>query len=717
MVNKSNFELVIEDSIAVITIDIKSENQNVLQASFVDEVTAILDQIEQSDAKGVILTSGKEDTFIAGADINMLKSLKDRESIAEVANAGYAIFNRIETFKIPVVAEVHGPCIGGGLELSLACHGRVGSNAKVTKFALPEVQLGLLPGGGGTQRLPELVGVVEALTMMTTGRQIRAKKAIKIGLIDRIADPIHIRKASLELIEKLRAGAIKRNQLGQKNLFKPAKVIDHLLNNYLIKTKPVRDYILDQARKKVMKQTRGKYPAPLKIIDCVEAWARDGKTKGFNTEAKGFADLVLSPEAKQLMNLFFAITDLKKERFIKGRTKPKQISRLGVVGGGLMGSGIALVSAEKAKVPVRVQERDHSALDKCMQYSWKHLQRKTKKRRMTQSEANRIQGRISGTLDYSGFSKAELVIEAAFESLEVKHDVIKQIEANCPSDVIIATNTSSIPIEKIAEGAKKPENVIGMHYFSPVEKMPLLEIIKTDQTSDKAIITAVDFGRKQGKTVIVVKDGAGFYTSRILATYMNEAAYLLSEGVPVERIDKAMLDFGYPVGPFTLLDEVGIDVATKIMPVMQEAFGERMRAPECFEALKSTGRLGKKDKRGFYDYHYEGDGPRPIDESVYSELKIKPENQMAVEDIQARCHLILLNEAARCLEEGILESPRDGDIGAIFGLGYPPFHGGPFRFMDTLGLSAIEEQMKNYVEQGHDRFEPCELIKGQPTFY
>lgn len=719
---QSTFTLSHDDDIAIITIDLKGESQNVLKDSFIDEVTDILDAIEASeDCSGVIICSGKEDTFIAGADINMLKTLTTREAIAEVANSGYGILNRIEQFKVPVVVEVNGPCIGGGLELSLACHGRVASTDEKTKFALPEVQLGLLPGGGGTQRLPGLVGVVEALTMMTTGRQIPARKARKIGLVDTLAEKTHLRKASLKLINDLQNGKVKRNTMRNKDWLNVNKASQFLLNNYLIKNDWIRGFILDKARKQALKKTKGKYPAPLKIIDCVDAWAQGDREKGFAAEADGFAELLLSPVAAQLMKLFFAITDLKKERFIQGRTKAKEINRLGVVGGGLMGSGIALVSAEKAGTTVRVQERDHQSLDNCLQYSWKHLNKKVKRRRMKAQQMKQIQNRITGTLDYSGFSQVELVIEAAFESLEVKHQVIKQIEKHSPKDVIIATNTSSIPIAEIASAAKKPANVIGMHYFSPVEKMPLLEIIKTPETSDKAIITAVEFGRKQGKTVIVVSDGAGFYTSRILATYMNEAAHLLSEGVAVERIDEAMLDFGYPVGPFTLLDEVGIDVATKIMPVLENAFGERMMAPECFSRLKESGRLGKKDKRGFYDYNYDGDGPRPVDKTVYSELGIQPTKSISNQEIQARCHLILLNEAARCLEEGILNTPRDGDIGAIFGLGYPPFLGGPFQYMDTAGITGIVEQLKQLTNDGHQRFEPCKLfikmMKEGETFY
>lgn len=710
MANKPGFKLSIEEQIGVITIDVPDESQNVLKASFIDDVSDILDTIESADLRGVIITSGKPDTFIAGADIKMLKSLDSREAIERVASAGYAIFNRIEQFPIPVVVEVHGPCIGGGLELSLACHGRVASRSEATRFALPEVQIGLLPGGGGTQRLPALIGVADALMMMTTGRQIQARKALSIGLIDKLVERSHLRQASIDLIDDLAAGRVKRDELSTGDWKKPARLIKHLLNRYLIKLPPVQNFIFSKARQQVQSKTRGKYPAPTKIIDCVEAGISSGKTTGFETEAREFANLILSPEAFQLMNLFFAITDLKKERFIKGRTKPRAVHRLGIVGGGLMGSGIALVSAQKAKVGVRVQEVDHQSLDRCLQYSWRYLQAGIKKRKLKPIDARTVQNRISGTLDYTGFGRTELVIEAAYESLEVKHQVIRDIEAHAPRDVIIATNTSSIPITDIAKAAKKPQNVIGMHYFSPVEKMPLLEIIRTEQTSDKAVITAVEFGRQQGKTVIVVSDGAGFYTSRILAAYMNEAAQLLSEGVSIDRIDKAMLDFGFPVGPFTLLDEVGIDVATKIMPVLEEAFGERLKAPACFHELKNSSRLGKKDQRGFYDYSHQGKGPRPVDATVYQELGITPDNDLPEQQIQERCHLMMLNEAARCLEEGILSSARDGDIGAIFGLGYPPFLGGPFRYMDRSGASDIQHRLTVLQESGLSRFEPANII-------
>jgi len=711
MAKRSSFNLSIsDDQVAEISIDVVGESQNILKATFIEEVNAIFDELEEREVKGVILTSAKPDTFIAGADINMLKTLDTKEAIAEVANAGYAILNRIENFKVPVIAEVHGACIGGGMELSLACHSRVASNDDLTRFALPEVQIGLLPGGGGTQRLPALVGIVEALTIMTTGRQIRAKKAKSIGLIDKLVTKTYLRQASLDLIDALSQAKIQRNSLSNKDWLKPTKLINHTLNNHLVQFAPVRDFILDKARKQVLAKTKGKYPAPLKIIDCVESWAKGNKIKGFETEAKGFSELVLSPEAEQLMGLFFAITDLKKEKFITGKTKPKAIHSLGVIGGGLMGSGIALVSAEKAKVSVRVQEMTDQAIDSCLAYSWKHLSSKMKKRRLKPADARLIQGRITGTLDYSGFSRLGLVIEAAFESLEVKHEVIKNIEKHAPKDVIIATNTSSIPIAEIAAGAKKPENVIGMHYFSPVEKMPLLEIIKTEQTSDKAIATAVDFGRKQGKTVIVVSDGAGFYTSRILAAYLNEAAHILSEGVAVDKIDQAMVNFGFPVGPFTLVDEVGIDVANKILPVLQNAFGERMNAPDSFDKLIAAGRLGKKVEKGFYDYQFEGDGPRPVDPSLYNDLGVQPNKTMSEQEIQERCHLILLNEASRCLEEGILTNPRDGDIGAIFGLGYPPFLGGPFKYMDSRGLDAIKASLDAHQKIDDKRFLSSDII-------
>lgn len=708
---------IITDDIAVITMDVPGENQNTLRDDFINEVDALFDELEKKNLTGVIFTSGKKDSFIVGADINMLSKLKTTEEVRALAAEGYRVFKRIENFKVPVVSEIHGTCMGGGVELSLACHGRVCSDHPSTILALPEVQLGLLPGGGGTQRLPALVGVAEALTIMTTGKNIRAKKALKIGLVDDVTDVLNLRKASIKRIKTLGRESLKEDTFDYKSLLS----ISGWQSLLLEKNQPGLNFLFQEARKKVNAKTKGNYPAPLKIIDCVEAWTRGNKEYGYEVEAKNFAELILTPEAKQLIHLFFSITDLKKHHFVSEDINPVEINNLAVLGGGLMGAGIALVSADKTDAKVRIKDISEKSVNHGLKYAWDRLQTKVKRRHLTKQQADEKMAKITGTTDFSGIQNADLVIEAVFESLELKHQMLKDIEIHCSKNTIFATNTSSIPISEIAKVAKRPENVIGMHYFSPVEKMPLLELIVIDKTSEQTIATAVDFGRKQGKTVIVVNDSAGFYTSRVLGPYMNEAGHLLASGVPVELIDKAIVNLGYPVGPITLLDEVGIDVGTKITPILASAFGERMTPPQAFMKLSQSGREGKKNKKGFYDYSYKGKKKRPVDESVYLDLGISPHNKMDPLVIAERCNLMLVNEAIRCLEEGILKSARDGDIGAIFGLGFPPYLGGPFRFADQFGIKRLIERLEHYKESEGDRFTPAQLLydmeKSGETFY
>ncbi|MFT5521222.1 MAG: 3-hydroxyacyl-CoA dehydrogenase/enoyl-CoA hydratase/3-hydroxybutyryl-CoA epimerase [Enterobacterales bacterium] len=712
---------ILDDNIALITIDLVGEKQNSLRAEFSDEFSNIFDQLEKTSVSGIIITSGKKDSFIVGADINVLSQLKTKEQILELTSAGYEIFNKIENFHIPVVAEIHGACLGGGLELTLACHGRVCSKHASTILALPEVQLGLLPGGGGTQRLPKLIGITEALGMMTTGRNIRPSKALKMGLVDDLAEPIHLRTASLKLLRRLAQKTDADKDDSASIMMRSLLTLKGWQSLLLEKNQLGLDFLFQQARKKVKAKTKGNYPAPELIIDCVEDWASGDQHKGYETEAKNFAELVLSPEAEQLIKLFFAVTDLKKDNFVDLAVQSKAVNKLGILGGGLMGAGIALVSADKANTTVRIKDLEEQGVNHALKYAHDRLQEKVKKRHYSKQQAIDIMAKLSGTTDYSGFGNVDMVIEAVFESLELKHSMLKEVEKNCPKDTIFASNTSSIPITDIAAKAKRPENVIGMHYFSPVEKMPLLELIVTKKTSQEVIATAVKYGRKQGKTVIVVNDGAGFYTSRVLAAYMNEAGHLVSEGVPVEDIDSAMTSFGYPVGPITLLDEVGIDVGTKITPILEQAFGKRMTPASAFSKLTESGREGRKNKKGFYDYENKTKGKRAVDETVYTDIGVKPTNKMDPEVISERCNLMLINECIRCLGEGILQSPRDGDIGAIFGLGYPPFLGGPFRYSDKLGLHKLIERLEYFEKNIDQRFKPCQylvdMVNKDKTFY
>ena len=723
---ESTFSLdVAENGIAWVTIDAKGESQNTLRAEFAVELRAIFETIQADPLiRALILISGKDNCFIAGADINMLQEFKTEQDVIDVANTGHEFFRTMEQLDIPVVAAINGSCLGGGLELAMACSYRISTDEASSRFGLPEVQLGLLPGGGGTQRLPRLVGIAASLDLMLTGKQLIAKKAKSLGIIDELVAKANLTKAAEKAALNL-MGKKKKTVSELKLEINPGMLMSSagLQKLGLETSKAGRKIIFDKALETVNKKTMGNYPSPEKIIQCVKLGMEQGFDAGLISEAKSFAELVMSPVAKQLMNIFFATNALKKDSGVvgfKGELELMPIKRVGVLGGGLMGAGIAFVTADKAKLKVRIKDQDTKGVNHALKYCWDIYKKRVKRKHLGISEANKRFSQITGTTDYKGFKRCELVIEAVFESLELKQQMVKDIEGVCGKNVIFASNTSSIPITQIAKASKNPQNVIGLHYFSPVDKMPLLEIVVTNKTSPKVIASCVAFGKKQGKTVIVVKDGTGFFTSRILGPFVNEAGYLVSEGVAIDTVDKALKKAGFPVGPITLVDEVGIDIGAKIAPIMAAEFGERMEPPPLFAKLIADDRKGKKNKKGFYDYSGKSK-KKVVDQSVYSLLGITPDTHMDDADIAERCMLQMVNESVLCLQDGILSSPRDGDIGAIFGLGFPPFLGGPFRYVDALSAQVVVDKMLALQTNCGDRFKPAKMLldmaKKGKTFY
>lgn len=694
----SSFSLSIrDDKVAVITMDIPGESMNVLKASFADEIDVMLKQLaNDSTLKGVVFISGKKDSFIAGADISMLDACQTAEQAETIATMGQQMFDRLEQLRLPLVAAIHGPCLGGGLELALACHARIATSSPKTVLGLPEVQLGLLPGSGGTQRLPKLVGVQKALDMILTGKQLRAAQAKKLGLVDEVVPESILLDAA---VKKALAGKPRREA-------KKQSLLDKLLEN----TGPGRKLVFSQALKQTLKKTQGNYPAALRIIEVIQTGVEQGYQKGLAAEAKAFGQLCMTSESAALRSIFFATTQMKKESGA-GDAKPRKVRKAAVLGGGLMGGGIANVCATKAGVPVRIKDIAEQGINNALKYSFDILNKKYKKRFISKAEMQKQLLLITGTTDYSGFHDVDIVIEAVFEDLSLKQQMVADIEQHCAEHTIFASNTSSLPIRKIAEKAARPENVIGLHYFSPVDKMPLVEVIAHNKTSAETIATTVAFARKQGKTPIVVKDGAGFYVNRILALYMNEAANILLAGEPVEKIDRALVKFGFPVGPVTLLDEVGIDVGAKISPILTAELGERFAAPAAFDKLLADGRKGKKTEKGFYLYGKAAKkGKKLVDESVYAVLGVTPTPALNSDEIASRCTAQMLNEAVRCLEEGIIASARDGDIGAIFGIGFPPFLGGPFRYIDKLGVNNLVATLRQLESRFGSRFTPCDTL-------
>ncbi|WP_017220387.1 fatty acid oxidation complex subunit alpha FadJ [Moritella dasanensis] len=686
-----------EDKIGVLTMDVPGETMNTLRAEFADEISDLMKEIKSnSDLQGLVLISGKKDSFVAGADVTMIDACETAADAETLSLEGHRVMGELEALNIPVVAAIHGPCLGGGLELALACHIRVCTESTKTVLGVPEVMLGLLPGSGGTQRLPRLIGVAKSLDLMLTGKQIRGKQALKMGLVDEVVPETVLLEVAVKLAKK---GKFKRE-------------LKRDLTSKLLETNKFgRNIMFDQAAKQTFSKTRGNYPAPEAILEVVKVGQEKGFEAGLKLEAKRFAELAMTSESACLRGIFFATTEMKKEDGVEG-VAPKKVKKAIVLGGGLMGGGIANVTATKAKVPVRIKDIAPQGLLNAQKYTYDILNKKVKRRFMSKAEMQSQLAMITGTTEYTGVKSADIVIEAVFEDLKLKHQMVADIEANCNENTIFASNTSSLPITQIASEAKRPENVIGLHYFSPVDKMPLAEIITHEGTSDQTISTTVEFARKQGKTPIVVKDGAGFYVNRILAPYMNEAARLVLEQEPIEAVDKALVDFGFPVGPVTLLDEVGIDVGAKIGPILTKELGSRFEAPAAFDKLLADDRKGRKNEKGFYLYGKKAKkGKKQVDESIYKLFNLKPEATMDPKALAERAVLLMLNEAARCLDEGILRSARDGDIGAIFGIGFPPFLGGPFHYMDSIGIAALVDKLERHQDKYGERFAPCDSLK------
>ncbi len=695
----SAFSIEVTAGIATVTFDLPGEPVNKFTAAVKDELLGVLESLSAiSDVRAVVLVSGKADTFIAGADINEFVAIGSREAAEALSRDGQAMVERVASFRVPVVAAIHGACLGGGLELALGAHYRVASDDPKTKLGLPEVQLGILPGASGCQRLPRLIGLRAALDIILGGRSVDSRRALRSGLIDE-------RVPSAILQQTARRAAVRLADGWRPERSHPRGLLAGLLDR-----NPVGRLIVGwQARRQVVKRTRGHYPAPLAALRAVQHGLSRGMAAGLRREAALFGELTVGDVSRKLVQLFFATTALKKDPGANvAPERVPRVTRLGVVGAGFMGAGIAGIAALKAGVDVRLRDMDHERVARGIRGARGILDTRLRRRRLDRFEHQRLTALISGGTDDAGFALRDLVVEAVFEDVDVKRGVLSDLEAVVRDTCILGTNTSTIPISRLQEGASHPERILGMHFFSPVEKLPLLEIIRGRLTADWAVAAAVQFGRELGKTVIVLKDAPGFWVNRILAPYMNEAAWLILEGVPIPLIDRVMTRFGFPVGPVTLLDEVGLDVAAKASTVLHEAFGPRLAPAPVLDRLVEAGRLGRKAGRGFH--RFEGGRKRGVDPSATDLLGSPATARMPSEEIERRLLLPMLNEAARAFFEGVVQSPRDADVGAIFGFGFPPFRGGPLWYADDRGAAGIVDELTQLASTHGERFAPAELL-------
>ena len=705
------FDPPLEDRIGRITISRPDDSVNAINAELVEALAdAVRTARAESDSlRGLILVSDKSNQWVAGADLKIVTRPTDAKQAEAVVRRFQAVLEELAWLPCTTVAAINGAALGGGLELALACDYRVAADLPSVSLGQPEVNLGLLPAGGGTQRLPRLIGLERALDLILNGRRLNARRARRAGLLDEVVHPTVLERAARQWAARPKRALDRPLAVG----LSVRAAID------LAEQTPLgRQLIYRQARKAVLNKTHGHYPAPLEALEAVEIGLEQGMAAGLEAEARAFGELAVSDTAKNLIWLLLA-TQRQKRHHAASAT----VERMAVVGAGFMGAAIAEVGAA-AGLTVRVRDMQPEAVARGLASIRQMVDEGVARRRFDPREGRQIMQRVSATTDYSGFGEKDLVIEAVFENLAVKHQVLKDLEVVLSRTAVIASNTSALPIKDIASQATHPERVVGMHFFSPAQRMPLLEVVRPDAAADWAVARAVSVGTKMGKTVIVVADRPGFYTSRVLGVMLNEAAILLGEGARLEDVDRAMTDFGFPVGPFVLYDEVGLEVALHAGETVTRAFGDRVPPASAVQVLVAAGHTGRKSGTGFYRWPRRSRLPGPLRRFVRGPRRVAnpavydgvPRTSLPKEAIQDRLALLFVNEAVRCLDEGVLQSPTDGDLGAVLGLGFPPFRGGPFHYADSIG-TRLAERLRALAAAHGSRYEPAPSIADGRKFF
>jgi enoyl-CoA hydratase / long-chain 3-hydroxyacyl-CoA dehydrogenase len=672
--------------------------------------------IGNNEVKAVVFISSKSDNFIAGADIDMIKNTPNKSDLKTITMQAHNFFDEIKSRNLPFVSAMNGAVMGGGLEWALYSDYRIITTNKKSILSLPEVKLGLLPGMAGTYHLPKLIGIKESLGMILQGKNVRPDKAKKLGLVDLVVDESVLEQVAIQQAKGLIDGSVKINAGIDKHKFS--------LDRFMF-FPPLRNYVFDEAKKTVLKAAGDKYPAPLAIIELLRDNLGKSKSQHIDAESTLFAKLADTNESSALIGLFHGSTAVKKHNFGKPSNEIKTVA---VLGAGLMGAGVAQVSLDNGRYNVLLKDSNSKGLGRGMKTIDDALQKKLKKKSMTNYDYSLKTSNLVGLHDGSTswkkhFSKADIVIEAVFEELSVKHKVLAEMEEVLPSHAIFASNTSAIPIGDIAKGAKRPERVIGMHYFSPVPMMPLLEIISHSGTAPEVAAAAMEVGSRQGKTPIFVKDVPGFFVNRCLAPFMTEVTALVAEGCELQHLDKAMKNFGMPVGPITLCDEVGVDITQHVGSFMRAAdLGVRMNggSSEFTDTMVDNKWLGRKTGKGFFDYETKiaKGADRPLNSAMLTALKAElskngvtyGSSKTSEEDMQYRMIGRFINEAAWCLQDDIVRGPVDADIGSVFGIGFAPFTGGPFRFLDVIGTQQFVDRMNRYADQHGEQFRPAQIL-------
>ncbi|MBN1586458.1 MAG: enoyl-CoA hydratase/isomerase family protein [Candidatus Omnitrophica bacterium] len=695
-----------DSGIAVITLDSQDAKVNVLSSPFMHALDTVVQALAADTAvSGAVFRSAKHNNFIAGANIEELAAVDNVDDAYILARKGQSVFQQIDDLPFPVAAAVNGTCMGGGTELILACDYRLAASGGA-KISLPEIKLGIYPAWGGSQRLPRLISLQAALDMILTGKTLDAGRALKTGLVDEVIPDELLAKYSIVFVEEIiRKGGAKYKRARAKNR-------GGLKNVLLEKNKFGREFLFKQARKNVLKSTGGNYPAPLVALEVVQRGIEGTLEDGLEIEASALGRLLTTPEHKSLVHAFYLSNRPKKQTGVDADVGLLPVESAAVVGAGVMGGGIAQLLAAKG-YPVRMKDIAESCVAEGLRHAESVFNEGVKRRRIKPLEREMGMDRITGTITYTGFSQRDIVIEAVVENMEIKKAVLAEIEDYVSEDALLASNTSALSLTEMQSVLKVPERLGGMHFFNPVHRMPLVEVVRGNQTSDETVATLFDLSKKLGKTPIVVKDSPGFLVNRLLGVYLNEACVLAEEGFDFEWIDRIVKSFGMPMGPFRLNDEVGIDVSVEVAKTLAGAFGGYLEASGLLPKILGGGLLGKKSGRGFYLYK----GGRSAGANTSVRQFAPGIKQVNEDEAIARMMYLMINEAARCLEEGVVQGPHEVDIGMIFGTGFPPFRGGVCKWADGIGLRRVEERLHQFEARFGKRFAPAGYLTARKSFY
>jgi 3-hydroxyacyl-CoA dehydrogenase / enoyl-CoA hydratase / 3-hydroxybutyryl-CoA epimerase len=709
---QESLKIVPKGDIAFVEFDLVGEKVNKLSSPVMTRLKEVVGELKNSSYKAVVLISRKSKIFIAGADIEEIKKITTKEEYLNVLKQAHEIFNALEDLPMPTIAAIHGACLGGGCEMVLSCDYRLCSDSPDTRIGLPETKLGILPGFGGCVRLPRVIGLQAALDIILAGKSVDARKALKLGLVDESIPTQILEERALSFAKEV-AGKGKR-----RKHFKAVGLVNKVLESTV-----GRGVVFSQAKKGVMKATKGFYPAPLEVLKVISrTYGMSDRDKALDIEMNGFVEVATTPVSKYLIDLFYMMEDIKKQTGVSGNVKAHPVKKMAVLGAGTMGGGIAQVAADKG-VEVRMKDITNDALSlgyKAAHDIWaKDLSRK----KINKWQFEEKMSRITGGLDFAGFGQMDVVVEAIVEDMNVKKKVIAETAKYCRPDTIIATNTSSLSVTEMAEAAPNPANFVGMHFFNPVNKMPLVEVIRGPKTSDEATATIFELSKKMGKTPVVVKDGPGFLVNRLLMPYLIETLFLLQDGMSVEVVDKWYTNkFGMPMGPFRLMDEVGLDVCIKVVRIFRKALGERIEVPQVSDIIYASKRLGRKNGKGFYLYDERGK-EMGVDPSIYAELQLKPPtNPLTEKECLERGLFTMINEASLALiEDKIVDRPQDVDLAMIMGTGFPPFRGGLLKYADSLGSHYVVQELEMYSAKCGLRLKPAapltQMAKTNRGFY